>query len=125
MGLTKFLKEKLEGNPEEKQHRALLKETYTKNLRAAELEGAKRAGTRQGFKKGQSYSKPKSGLGMIGSMAEGAVHGINKGAGAFNTGMGMDDFAPAKGNHDLFDLELREERKSKKHHRTREFGDLY
>lgn len=121
MGLTSFLKKKLEGDPEEKAHRQTVKQAYTDRLRSAEIAGAKQAGTTAGFKKGQNYKSGHSGtLGMLAAGAEGAVVGINKGAATFNQGIGINDFQPARGNNDLLDLApAHTSRRHEKHHRHR------
>ena len=87
MGLTKLLK----GKPlseEEKTHRAKVKEAYDKAYREAELKAAEEQGKQAGAK-AIAKKQNSSLLGTIGRVAEGMYVGINKGADAFNKGVGV------------------------------------
>jgi hypothetical protein len=115
MGFTKFLKKKIEDTPEkiaereaEKTHKLEVKKAYDTAYREAELKAATQRGTLEGAK---STGKKKSLLNTIGAAAEGALVGINKGADAFNKGMGVntleiprqdDMIILPKGNSDIF-----------------------
>lgn len=111
MGLTGFLKKKPLSD-EEKQHQAKVKEVYDKARREAELEAAKEQGKQAGSKVG---SAKKGGLlSTIGNIAEGALYGINKGADAFNKGVGIESLDASEDNNDLLGLGSRGKKKRKK-----------
>jgi len=105
MGLTNFIKKKLEGDPAEKAHKQAVKEAYTTNLRNAEIAGARKAGTKAGYLKGQNHKTSSGKLDLLNNAAQGTAFGINQGLNTFNSSIGMDSFQPARGNNDVFDLE--------------------
>ena len=102
---------KVTETPEEKEARLEHKKKVAKAYQAAydaeELEQAKIRGKEAAIK-----GKKKGGLlSTIGNVAQGVVYGMDKGAKAFNDGMGAGDFnvpkqndmlAIPKGNNDLF-----------------------
>jgi len=128
MGFTSLLKKKLEDTPEkiaereaDKAHKAKVKKAYDDAYREAELKAATERGALEGAK---STGKKKGLLNTIGAAAEGALVGINKGADAFNKGMGVntleiprqdDMIVLPKGNSDIFFGS--DQPNKKKHHR--------
>jgi hypothetical protein len=140
MGLTNFLKKKIIDTPEKqiereelKQHKLKVKQAYDKAYREAELTAATEKGNLEGAK-APITKKKGSLLSTIGNIAEGMVYGVNKGADAFNKGVGLQDFnleVPKQtdqliipqGNNDLFydSNRLRTHRKK----RTNELFESY
>ena len=120
MGFTSFLKKKVADTPEKqvertalKLHKAKVKEAYDIAFREAELESAKTQAKLDGTKAGAIGKKKGSLLKTIGNVAEGMVYGVNKGADAFNQGVGLQNFnlevpkqneqiTIPRGNNDIF-----------------------
>jgi hypothetical protein len=111
MGLTKFLQKKIAQSPEEKEARAAHKKAVDDAFQKAyDEEELKQAAVRG--KEAAVKGKKKSGLlNTIGAVAEGALYGMNKGAKAFNEGVGSNEWTVPKqndmlsipeGNNDIF-----------------------
>ena len=120
MGFTSFLKKKVADTPEKqaertelKLHKAEVKAAYDKAFKEEELKAATEHGKLDGAKAGAIGKKKGSLLKTIGNVAEGMVYGVNKGADAFNQGVGLQNFnlevpkqneqiTIPRGNNDIF-----------------------
>ena len=115
MGLTKFLQKRVADTPEkiaereaEKLHKQKVDAAFLKARREEEL----RLAEERGKAAAQTGTKKKGGLlATIGNVAQGALYGMEKGAKAFNDGVGSSDWnvpkqsdvlVIPKGNNNLF-----------------------
>jgi len=77
--------------PEEIEQKAKVDAAFREAYNKEEIKGAHLRGAREGRKAGET--KQNSGvLATISRIAEGSLYGVNKGAEAFNKGVGLQDF---------------------------------
>jgi hypothetical protein len=90
--------------PEEKTARltseAEEKKTYDEEFHKAKMEAIKKRAATEGEKAGLTPKKKGGLLNTIGAIAEGSLYGMNKGAEAFNKGVGLQDFNLKMPNND-------------------------
>jgi hypothetical protein len=111
MGLTKFLLKKVAESPEEKAKRLEHKKAVAKAYQAAYDEEELTQATARGKAEAAKGKKKGGLLNTIGNVAQGALYGMEKGAKAFNDGIGSNEWSVPKqsdalvipdGNSDIF-----------------------